>query len=166
MKNTIATLTFIFCFGIMCSQTIALPETIITLNAEYLSFEASKNRCDYVKKIEQALLSYKHDAISELYDRKDDIYMVTFELPEGKIIASFNNDGKIVKTFETYHNVRLPENILQSISKKYPKYAIVSDKYTVKYNMKSGHLKQVYRIIIENMNTVITLKTNNQGELI
>ncbi|MBC3759668.1 nicotinate-nucleotide adenylyltransferase [Hyunsoonleella sp. SJ7] len=164
--------TYIFCLFGFCfatfvnSQTVELPETVISINSHYLNSLDSENSCHYVKKLEQALLKYDHSKISSLYDSKSDIYRVTFKIPNGHIVASFNKDGKIVKTFEKYNNVRLPQTVLQAIAEKYPNYSIVEDVYIVKYHRDEDNLKQEYRIKVKTEDEIFTVKTNNLGVFI
>lgn len=166
MKTFLFSLFLLGCFAFSNSQTVELPETIISINSDYFNSVDTENSCNYVQKLEQALLDYDHSDLSVLYDSKDDIYKVTFKLPEGKIIASFNKDGKIIKTYEKYNNIRLPQSVLQAIAKKYPNYSIEEDVYIVKFHCDADALQQEYRIEIKNEDTKLTLKTNEKGVFI
>ncbi|MGC6430312.1 MAG: hypothetical protein ACON5F_04650 [Jejuia sp.] len=166
MKTVVSSIVILFLSCLSFAQTIALPETVISETLNYSDLDISKNRCAYVQKLEHALLNYNHSNILDLFDDKDDIYQVTFKTPQGSITASFNKDGKIIKTQEVYKNVRLPRMVLDVVSQKFPKYAIVEDKYFVKYNSEVSGLKQEYQIKLKNDKTVIVLKTSAKGELI
>lgn len=155
---------FTLCFTLFgYAQTVELPETVISINANYLNSVEPENSCNYVKKLEEALLNYDHSELIDLYDEKNDIYNVTFKMTEGTIIASFNKDGKIIKTFEKYKNIRLPQVVLQAIAEKYPNYSIVEDIYVVKFHSAADDLKQEYRITIKNKDALLTVKTNGEG---
>ncbi|TBN04270.1 nicotinate-nucleotide adenylyltransferase [Hyunsoonleella flava] len=165
--KTLLSFLIALCFTVFgYTQTVELPETIISINSDYLNSVEPENSCNYVKKLEDALVSYDHSELSELYDSKDDIYKVTFKLPEGQIIASFNKDGKIIKTYEKYDNIRLPQAVMQAIAEKYPKYSIIEDVYVVKFHCDADALKQEYRVKIKNDDTVLTVKTNKEGVFI
>ncbi|PQV44886.1 hypothetical protein [Jejuia pallidilutea] len=166
MKKLIFSLCTFICFTFMYSQTVELPETVISVNSDYFNTVDSENSCNYVKKLEEALLEYNPSELSDLYDSKKDIYNVTFKIPEGKIIASFNKDGKIVETFEKYNNIRLPKAVIKAIVDKYPDCNIVEDVYVVKYHCNKEALKQEYRVKIKNKDSVITVKTDKQGVFI
>ncbi|MFS4481613.1 hypothetical protein ACKGJY_01230 [Hyunsoonleella sp. 2307UL5-6] len=112
------------------------------------------------------MLNYDHSELSDLYDSEDDIYKVTFEINGGTIIASFNKDGKIVKTFEKYNNIKLPQLVMQAISKKYPNCSILEDVYVVKYHCDDDLLNQEYRVKIKSKDTVITVNTDTKGTFI
>lgn len=166
MKTFLFSLFLLGCFAFSNSQTVELPETIISINSDYFNSVDTENSCNYVQKLEQALLNYDHSELSDLYDSKKDIYNVTFKMPDGKIIASFNKDGKIIETFEKYNNIRLPYMVMQAIAEKYPNYSIEEDVYIVKFHCDEDAKKQEYRIKIKNDTTVLSLKTNEQGEFI
>ncbi|WP_396601304.1 nicotinate-nucleotide adenylyltransferase [Algibacter sp. R77976] len=160
----------LFIFGLTIqvnAQTVELSETIISINSEYMHSIDSENTCTYVKKLEQALLEYNPSNLSDLYDSKNDIYNVTFQIPEGRIVASFNKDGKIVKTHEKYNNIRLPEAVIASISEKYPKSNIIEDVYVIKFHCDEDAREQVYKVTLKNDGeNIITVRTNNKGEFI
>ncbi len=166
MKTFFFSIFVLGCFVYSNSQTVELPETIISINSDYLNSVDTENSCSYVQKLEQALLNYDHSELSDLYDSDNDIYKVIFKLPEGKIIASFNKDGKIVKTLEKYNNIRLPLSVTQAITEKYPNYAIVEDVYVVKFHCDVDAIQQEYTVKIKKEDTILTLKTNEKGEFI
>ncbi|SEQ95894.1 hypothetical protein SAMN05421824_2672 [Hyunsoonleella jejuensis] len=166
MKTFLFSLFVLGCFTFANAQTVELPETIISINGDYFNSSDSENSCNYVKKLEQALLEYDHSELSDLYDSKNDIYKVTFKIPQGKIIASFNKDGKIIETFEKYNNIRLPHSVLKAIAEKYPNYSIQEDVYIVKFHCDDDAKQQEYRVKIKNDTTILDLKANEQGEFI
>lgn len=147
-------------------QTINLPETIITINSDYLNAINLNDSNYYVAKLEQALLNYNHSDISQLYDDKNDIYNVSFKLPDGEIVASFNKDGKIVKTFEKYKNMRLPLVVMKTIAEKYPAHGIIEGVYLIKYHSQKEMLQQEYKIKLKNNDSILTVKINEKGEFI
>ena len=165
--KTIFFSAFVFsCLTIANAQNVELPETYISINSDYINLIDTENPCKYVKYLERTILNYSHNELSELYDHKTDILKVTFEIPKGKIIASFNKDGKIIKTYEKYKNIRLPRNILQTIAEKYPNYGIVEDTYIIEFRFDEDALKQEYSIKLKNNDATLTLKANKHGDII
>lgn len=148
------------------SQTVKLPETVISINANYLNMIDLENSCKYVKKLEETLLNYDHSELTDLYDSIHDIYKVTFKITGGTIVASFNKEGKILKTYEKYNNIKLPQLVMQAISEKYPNCSILEDVYVVKYHCDEDALKQEYRVKIKSKNMVIMVKTDTMGAFI
>lgn len=148
------------------SQTVELQEAVISINYKYIDAVDSNNVPENVKKLEEAVLNYKNVEQSDLYDDEQDTYSVSFYIPEGKIVAAYDANGKIVRTIEKYNNIRLPQVVLQAVSKRFPNWGIVEDVYYIKYQMEKDSLKQVYKIKLENEDEIITIKTNEKGAFI
>ncbi|MGB5418864.1 nicotinate-nucleotide adenylyltransferase [Algibacter sp.] len=159
----------LFIFGLTIqinAQTVELPETIISVNYKYLATVDTDNVPERVKKLEEVMLNYKNIEQSELYDDEHDIYSVSFYVPEGKIVAAYDKNGKIVRTIEKYKNIRLPLEVLQAVSKRFPNWGIVEDVYFINYNIDSDSLKQAYKIKLQNKDEIITIKTDEKGAFI
>lgn len=156
----------LFVFGLtiqVSSQTVELPETLITVNYKYLDAVDKDNIPERVKKLEAEVLNYKNVDQSKLYDDEHDTYSVSFYVPEGEIVAAYDANGKIIKTIEKHNNVRLPLVVMQAVSKRFPNWGIVEDVYYIKYHIEKDSLKQVYKIKLKNKNETITIKTNETG---
>lgn len=148
------------------AQIIELPDAVIYLNSDYLNAIDIENAPERVKKLEEAVLNYNNTAISDLYDDKKDTYLVSFNIPEGKIIASINKKGEIIRTLEKYNNVRLPLEVMQAISNRFPNWGIVEDVYLIKYHCDSDNLKKEYKVKIKNKDQILTVRTNEKGVFI
>ena len=86
----------IFGFNIqLFAQEIALAEIELVQNYKYLTANTSNMLAKPVKKLEASVLDYKIENSNHEYE-KGEIYNVTFKIPEGSIIAAFNNEGKIL----------------------------------------------------------------------
>ena len=46
---------------------------------------------------------------SEYYNDEYDTYYVSFYIPDGKILAAYDKEGKLVRTIEKFKNVKLPK---------------------------------------------------------
>ena len=159
----------LFIFGLttqMYSQTIELEDAVISINYKYLNAIDSIPSIKVVKKLEEKVLNYKNDNLTDLYEDEHDIYNVSFYIPEGKIVAAYDKNGKIIRTIEKYNNIRLPLVVMQAISKRFPNWSIVEDVYLVKYHCDADSLKQVYKVKIKNEDKVMSIKTNQKGEFI
>ncbi len=156
----------LFIFGLtyqVNSQTIELPNTVISLNYKYLDAVGSDNTSERVKRLEDEILNYKHKELSKLYDNGYEVYEVSFYVPQGKIVAAYNKHGKIIRTNEKYNNVRLPLVVMQAISKRFPNWGIVEDAYLIKYHCDKDFLKQEYRVKIKNDDKYIMVSTDEKG---
>lgn len=145
------------------SQTVELPETVISVNYKYLDAVETDNVPERVKKLEEVVLNYKNIEQSKLYDDEHDIYSVSFYVPEGKIVAAYDANGKIVRTIEKYKNIRLPLEVMQAVSKRFPNWGIVEDVYYINYHIENDSLKQAYKIKLQNEEEIITIKTDEKG---
>ncbi|GAA3627638.1 nicotinate-nucleotide adenylyltransferase [Flavivirga jejuensis] len=156
----------LFLFGLTTqvnSQTIELPETVISVNYKYFNAIDSENAPKSVKKLEEEVLNYRNTELSMLYDDEYETYKVSFYVPEGKIVAAYDKSGKIIRTIEKYKNVRLPLVVMQAISKRFPNWGIVEDFYLINYHCDKDSLKQEYKIKIKNDDKTITVKTDEKG---
>lgn len=160
------TIVFIIClFGLTVlsnAQTIALQETVIELNNTYLNAVNADNAAECVKILEEKVVNYNRE-LTPLYNEVYDTYKVSFYIPEGKIIAEYDTDGKIIRTIEKYNDVRLPLIVMQAIAKRFPNWGIISDAYHINYHCEKDTVKQEYKIKIKNENEIITVKTNETG---
>ncbi|NNK83793.1 MAG: nicotinate-nucleotide adenylyltransferase [Flavobacteriaceae bacterium] len=159
----------LFIFGLTTqinAQTIELPETIISVNYKYLDAVEevdADNTPARVKKLEQEVLKFDNKDMTSLYDDEYETYTVSFFVPEGRIIAAYNKDGKIIRTIEKYNNVRLPLEVMQSVSKRFPNWGIVEDVYFINYHCERDSIKQVYKIKLKNDDKFLTIKTDENG---
>jgi len=159
----------LFIFGLTTqvnSQTIELPETLISVNYKYLDAVDTVNTNETsarVKKLEEEVLKYDNKEMRSLYDDEYDTYSVSFYVPEGKIIAAIDKNGKIIRTIEKYNNVRLPLVVTQAIAKRFPNWGIIEDVYLINYHCKKDSIKQEYKVKLKNEDQIITVKTDEKG---
>ena len=164
MKTILSIFITLFIATSISAQTIELPETIISLNYKYLESQESNTTPQHIKDLEAEVLNYNHkEELSELYDDEYDTYSVSFHVPKGKIIAAYDNNGKIIRTIEKYNNVRLPLEVMQAVSKRFPNWGIVEDAYLIKYHCDEDSLKHEYKIKIKNEEQTLTVKTDENG---
>jgi hypothetical protein len=164
MKNLILGL---FIFGLttqVYSQVIELSEVNVSVNYKYLDAVNSDQTAVPVKVLTEKLLNYETKA--DLYEDEYDTYRVSFYIPEGKIVAAYDKDGKILRTIEKYKNVRLPKEVLESVAEKYPKWAVIEDVYEVKYHCDKGFTKKQYKIKLQNEDKIVNIKTDASGNFI
>lgn len=163
MKKILFGLLIFGCANLVNSQTIELSNTVISVNYKYLDVTDSDNPPIRIKKLEDEILNYKHKELSKLYDDAHEIYEVSFYIPEGKIVAAYDKNGKIIRTNEQYNNVRLPLEVLQAISKRFPNWGIIEDIYLIKYHCNKDSLKQEYKVKIKNEDKIINVRTDEKG---
>lgn len=143
-----------------------LPEvTIVPANFTYISNVIDDNSPRIVKKMEKTAASYdvsEHPNFDEA-----DIYalQVTFQEPHARIIASYDETGKIIKSFEKFKNIVLPKDLVNQIMMQYPGWEFKSDTYLVKYS--SGEeAKKYYTIRLLKDDNKINLKIDPSGKVL
>tara|TARA_R110001583_G_scaffold154037_1_gene305700 strand:+ start:3547 stop:4047 length:501 start_codon:yes stop_codon:yes gene_type:complete len=156
----------LFIFGLTTqvnAQTTELPETIISVNYKYMDATDDDHMPTHIQKLKDEVLSYNHKELSKLYDNEDEVYNVSFDIPQGKIVAAYDKNGKIIKTFEKYNNIRLPLVVMQAVAERFPNWQIVEDVYLIKYHNENDSLLKQYKIKIKNADKFLTLKTDEIG---
>ncbi|NNL16691.1 MAG: nicotinate-nucleotide adenylyltransferase [Flavobacteriaceae bacterium] len=165
MKKLVLGLLFFGLTTQIYSQTIELSEVDVSLNYQYLDAINADEAAVPVKVLIDQAVNYNPNK-NDLFDDEFDSYRVSFHIPEGKIVAAYDKDGKIIKTIEKYKNVRLPLIVLESVAEKYPQWAVVEDVYEVNYHCNKGVVKKQYKIKLKNEDKIVTIKTDAEGNFI
>jgi hypothetical protein len=174
MKNSILGLFILGFASLSYSQSengireVQLANVDITpLNISYLNAVANKNAPKKIKHLEDKVARYDITE-SPVYEKQFDAYEVTFKgaTDNGRRIkATYDSDGKILKSFEKFDNIALPMAIRNTVNKKYPGWTIYSDTYLVSY-YDSRDIKKVYKLKIKKDNEKKILKIDVDGTLI
>jgi len=147
-----------------------LPEVVVNfVNYKYIGNVGSEDGdlAQGVKLLqrEAANFNIKDSDLWDLYQDEYELYNVTFYIPDGKIVAAYDIDGKVVRTIEKYKNVKLPSIVLKSVTKKYPGWSVSNDVYKVTYHHEEGVTK-TYNLILEEGDNKIRVKTDENGKFI
>src|SRR5690606_8401488 len=114
-----------------------LPEvTIVDRNYKYLRSVDNKDVAQPVKLLEHKAAAYDIKN-SDLYEDDYNTYYITFYLPQGYILATYDSSGKIIPTAERFKNIAIPATVKNAVAERYPKWAISKDVYQVKYQENS-----------------------------
>lgn len=142
-----------------------LPEiTIVARNYKYLRSVDNKDIAQPVKLLEHKAAAYDIKN-SDYYEDDYDSYYITFYLPQGYILATYDSSGKIIRTAERYKDIALPETVRNAVAERYPKWAISKDIYQVKYK-ENSYTNSVYQLILNNGNKRLKVKINESGEFL
>jgi len=158
----------LFIFGLttqVFSQVIELSEVNVSVNYKYLDAINCDQVAVPVKTLTEQVLNYDA-AKGDLYDDDFNTYRVSFYIPDGKVVAAYDKNGKILRTIEKYKNIRLPQEVLQTVAEKYPKWAIVEDVYEVNFHCEKGIVKKQYKIKLQNEDKTVNIKTDVLGNII
>lgn len=142
-----------------------LPEVVIAaMRYKYLSAVDNKELSQPVKLLERSAASYDVKN-SEYYDDEYEEYYISFYLPSGYVLATYNKDGKLLRTAERFTNVALPKSVSQSLVKRYPHWSIPKDVYRVTYEEDKGATK-VWKVLLKQGDKRLKVKLNEEGEFI
>ena len=144
------------------AQITVLPEVSITANYKYLNAFNSEDMPEGVKVLreEVALYDLKN---SDIFLDEYDTYFVSFFIPEGKILAVYDNDGMLLRTVEKFKDIKLPKDVRNSVFNKYPGWTITKDIYKVSYHHEKGVTKEQFEIKLKNDDKTIRTKVDIDG---
>ena len=166
MKKIILVL---FAFGIAIpsfAQVVTLPEVEVSAkNYKYLDDVKSTSAAPAVQTIERYATSYDIRS-SDFYEDEYDNYFISFFIPNGKILASYDNEGNILRTVEKYENIALPSEVAKSVAKNYPGWKITKNAYLVNYHNTQGVMRKEYKIVLEKGNEGMRIKTDENGNIL
>ncbi len=148
----------------MLTQTIELSEVRVDANYKYLDAIDSEDVDISVKTLEKEVAFYnlKGSEAPNVYD----LYPVTFVIPQGKIVAFYDKDGKINRTIERFKNIELPRSVIEAVAEQYPDWEIADDAYKVDYYGKTGRAIKQYRVKLEKEKKRKILKFDGNGEFL
>jgi len=142
-----------------------LSEVVVTaVNYKYLNQTDNKVAAVPVQMLQRKVAAY--DVTTKDYYQDDyDYYTVEFYIPDGKIVAAYDADGKILKTIEKFKDIKLPDAVSKALLERFPNWDIVSDVYRVTYTDKMGAKKQ-FKLKLQNGERTMKVKMNEDGEFL
>ncbi|WP_378178228.1 nicotinate-nucleotide adenylyltransferase [Aquimarina sp. SS2-1] len=166
MKKIIISLLLIGAAFPSFSQILEkLPEVvIIATNYKYLRTVDSEDESVSVDLLQKEVASYDLKN-SDVYEDEYDLYYVSFHIPDGKILAAYDKNGKVLRTIEKFKNVKLPKEVIQAVSQRFPGWIIAKDAYLVNYHSENGVSKK-YKLRLQNGNKRIKVKTDEFGKFL
>ncbi len=139
-----------------------LPEVEVrATNYKYLNSVDNSEAAVSVQLLEDMVAKFDVKS-SEFYEDGSDLYKVYFYIPDGKIVAAYDRNGKILYTIEKFKNVALPNDVAASIAQRFPGWKIAKDVYKVNFDADLGAQKQ-YKIVLENGKKTIRVKVDEEG---
>ncbi len=151
------------------SQVIKTEElsevTVVATNYKYLNDVNSQEVASIpVQMLERKVAAFDPTS-SDFYLDEFDRYNISFYIPEGKILAAYDRDGKLIRTVERFKNINIPNAVKKAILNRYPKWVITKDVYRVNYNDRKGS-KKTYKLKLENGDEVIRVKADENGNIL
>ena len=143
-----------------------LPEIEVkAINYKYLNDVNSGDVAPDVKSLELEVANFDPREKKDLYEDEFGFYKVSFYIPDGQIVAAYDGNGKIIKTIEKFKDVKPPRTVINSVTKRFPGWAIADDIYKVTYHHKKGTNK-MYKLKLENGEKSMKIKTDENGKFL
>ncbi len=152
----------VFGFTFHSFGQVELPEIEVTaVNYKYLNSANFKEEAEPVRRLQLEAAAFDLQN-SEFYQDEYDYYYVSFFIPEGKILASYDKEGNLLRTAEKFKNVNLPKEVRDSVAERFPQWTISEDVYLVNYHEEKGITKR-YKLLLENGNKRMRIKIDENG---
>jgi hypothetical protein len=168
MKKFILSLLVIGLASLAYSQDAKLEElsevVVEAVNYKYLNLSDNKEAAVPVKMLERKAAAYDVTT-KDYYQDNYDYYSVSFMIPEGKLVAVYDPDGKILRTIEKYNDIPLPDAVRKAVQDRYPNWEIVKDTYRIRYEDNRGARKN-FKLKLENGDKTIRVMMSEDGEFL
>lgn len=132
---------------------VALEEAeALDINYNYLNAIGYRDAAVPVKLLAQKAASFDleySNCLEADYEKQE--FYVQYKIPQGEILAVYNNEGEIIRTSEKFKDISLPLAVSNAIVNKYPGWKISNDIYSVTY-IKDAELNKIYKLFIEKTN--------------
>ena len=141
---------------------INLPEIVIKkAGADFSVYIPDKNPDPNVSRLEEKFIAY--DLGEDLQGIEE--YLLTMQINNGTLAATYNEKGKLIRVVENYKNVILPHEVVYKIYKTFPDWRIVNDKYL--YTQEEGDIvKKQYNLKLKKNKDFLKLVVHPDGEII
>lgn len=149
-------------------RTEELSEVVISAtNYKYLNKTGLENASVPVALLEQKVAGFNiKDA--DFYVDEYGTYEVSFYIPDGYILASYDGQGNILRTAERFKDVALPQKVIESVARTYPGWTFANDVYLVNYHDAGdvGKITKRYKILLKNGDDRIRVKCDEEGNFL
>lgn len=151
--------------GFAQEKTVTLEEIeILGVNYKYLDALGDEDVARPVKLLERKVATFDLTSLDGYEDEEQDYY-VYFKIPQGKILAIYDEEGVIRRTSEKFTDIKLPLAVSNAIVSKYPGWRITGDIYRVSY-IKNKKTRKTYKLFIEKNGKHIRVRTDEKGNFL
>lgn len=166
MKKSFLIILLIAFSSQVYAQIIELPEVVITaVNYKYLNAVDSESNDLTVQMLEEKVAMFDLKK-SEFYNDEYETYHISFYIPDGKILAAYDKNGKLIRTIEKFKNVKLPENVRDAIALRFPNWSMTSDVYKVNFHRDNVVAKKQYKVRLMNGDKRMRIKIDDKGNFL
>jgi len=126
-------------FTLSLSLFLSLPVLAQNhLNMEYLTEVSQKNSSSNVSKFQNMVSKYNIQETQVFSSEKSHTYDVVFAESNCNVEATYNSDGKIIKSSETYRDIKIPSKLSLMINENHPEWSVFSSEHNIDYNHLEG----------------------------
>lgn len=161
MKAVILSLFLVFCFMTLQSQVIPLdpvtfPKVKTSSNLDGITFEVKENYANHFAENPIRFIEENFDLKSLDLTDYDEVE-VEFKNNKGFLLATYDNNGELKKTYQKFEDINLPMAVWRDIYRDNIGWSMVSNQYIA-----SGKLnkldKQKYKVKLVNGKEVKRVK--------
>ena len=166
MKNLIL---LILAWGLttpVFAQIIVLDEVVISPVKYKYIYEVIDDDVDQSVKDLQEKLGKFDVSKEEYFNDEYDTYDVSFYIPKGYAVATYDKEGNLLRTIERYKNVKLPFAVSQALVERFPNWKVDKDIYKVIYSEPKWESKKVYKIKLTNGEKTVRVKADQDGNFL
>lgn len=139
--------------------------TVYATNYKYLNSVGSEEPAPVpVELLERKVAAFDLMS-SEFYNDEYEFYHISFYIPDGKILAAYDADGKIVRTVERFQDIALPPSVREALADRFPGWIIEKNVYAVTYHDERGVTKK-YKVVLSNNEQKIRVKLDETGNFL
>ncbi|MDX1326215.1 MAG: hypothetical protein R3299_00825 [Arenibacter sp.] len=133
-------------------------------NFTYHSKVSNESTPEYVQNLQKEVANYDVTEDPNFNGDFDD-FRVIFSQTNGRIIATYDNNGKVISTFEKFKDVTPPAPVRDKLHQLYPGWLIHKDIYRVTYFEDKGATK-FYQLQIRSDNDRKNIKVDEEGNIL
>ena len=139
-----------------------LPAIVMkTAGKDFSIYLPDRNPDAKVRQLQDKFIGYNLGKDLEGYNE----YLVVMEAGDNSLVATYNENGKLMSVVENYSNVKLPRQVIFSVYKSYPGWTIVKDKFL--YSQQDGDIiKKQYNLKIKKDNEIKKIVIKPNGNII
>jgi hypothetical protein len=146
-----------------CAQDLLPGVTVVFANYKYIKSVSDSSAAQPVKEMQNMTATYDIKNADYYEDDYEDYY-ITFYIPNGRILAVYDQNGKLLRTAEKFKNVALPQAVNNAVTAKYPEWTIPKDVYLVSYAEDQGGQK-IYKLLLHNGDKRMRVKVDDKGNI-
>jgi len=98
---------------------------------------------------------------SKYYEDEYENYFLSFYIPTGDILASYDAEGNILRTIEKLKNTEVPSVIAKAVVNKYPDWTVAENVYLVNFHDENKVISKEYKLLLKKGNQRRKVKTGN-----